>query len=234
MDEQQLKPSTQVEGSHPLSERRLWRHPTRRKTGPKPGFDREQVVDAALAIGIAQFRMSDVAKHLGVVSSALYREFPSRDAIVDACLARAATTMVPSSAELSWQDQLREYARSTWKLAEQFPGIADVIIQVPGAHVHIQPQLQVMSANLVAAGIPGGVEKAHFALNFLGDSVLHLHTLAMRTCSISEDGDSWIKQAEARFAQAGLGDDAVYAPNESWAVMRMNEQRVETIIRGLE
>lgn len=124
--------------------------------------------------------------------------------------------------------------RATWKLADQFPGIADVIIQVPGAHVHIQPQLQVMSANLVAAGIPGGIEKSHFALNFLGDSVLHLHTLAMRTCSISESGDSWIKQAEKRFEEAGLGDDAVYAPNESWAVMRMNEQRVETIIRGLE
>ena len=44
-----------------------------RPTGPRPGFSRDDVVDAALELGIADFTLTAVAKRMGVAVSGLYR-----------------------------------------------------------------------------------------------------------------------------------------------------------------
>ena len=205
------------------------------KTGPKPGFDRNQVVDAALKIGVLDFRMADVAKHLGVVPSALYREFASRDAIVDACLAKAATAIIPPDATLSWQEQLRMYANSTWQMCEDFPGIAQTIMTTPGAHVHIQSQLRQMQQNLVNAGIPGGASKALFALDFLGELALNTHRRIEIFASLGISNESWIEKAQQRFDRAQIEySQIVFPPEECWLDHSELDARVECVINGLE
>jgi len=44
-----------------------------KRTGPRPGFTRNDVVEAALELGIADFTLTAVAKRLGVAVSGLYR-----------------------------------------------------------------------------------------------------------------------------------------------------------------
>ena len=69
-----------------------------RPTGPRPGFSRDDVVDAALEIGIAEFTLTAVAKHLGVAVSGLYRTISSREDLLAACLERiAAEVDVPAA-----------------------------------------------------------------------------------------------------------------------------------------
>jgi len=53
-----------------------------RKTGPKPKFTSEDAVMAALHLGIDRFPIAGVATQLGVATSAVYRLFDSRDALV--------------------------------------------------------------------------------------------------------------------------------------------------------
>ena len=55
-----------------------------RKTGPKPKFTSEDAVMAALHLGIDRFTIAGVATQLGVATSAVYRLFDSRDALVHA------------------------------------------------------------------------------------------------------------------------------------------------------
>ncbi len=54
------------------------------------GVRREQIVQAALAVvageGLARLNVARVARRVGLTPSALYRHFPSKDAILDAVL----------------------------------------------------------------------------------------------------------------------------------------------------
>jgi len=58
---------------------------TRRRVGRPPKYSAEDAVLAALRLGIADFTMSDVARALGVTTPALYRRFPGRADLTDAC-----------------------------------------------------------------------------------------------------------------------------------------------------
>lgn len=64
-----------------------------RRTGPKPSFNADDVVDAAFAGGLHVMTLAGVARSLGVAPQTLYRVYPSRDAVVVACLERAAATL---------------------------------------------------------------------------------------------------------------------------------------------
>ena len=81
-----------------------------RRTGPKPSFNADDVVDAAFAEGLHVMTLAGVARSLGVAPQTLYRVYPSRDAVVVACLERAAATLAAPDPALPWSDQLRDWA----------------------------------------------------------------------------------------------------------------------------
>ena len=95
-----------------------------RPTGPRPGFSRDDVVDAALEIGIADFTLTAVAKHLGVAVSGLYRTISSREDLLAACLERIAAEVDVPGAGRRWPDAVRAHAEAIWAMLERYPGLA--------------------------------------------------------------------------------------------------------------
>jgi AcrR family transcriptional regulator len=74
----------------------LWDDQTPPTRGPKPGLNREDVVQAAIRIAdkkdLAGLTMQAVAKRLGFTAMALYRYFPNKEALLDAVVDAAIGT----------------------------------------------------------------------------------------------------------------------------------------------
>ena len=68
----------------------LWNAQQRPSRGPKPALSREEVIQTAMAIadreGLGALTMHAVAEQLGFTTMALYRYFPSKEALIDACV----------------------------------------------------------------------------------------------------------------------------------------------------
>ncbi|MDJ0521183.1 MAG: TetR/AcrR family transcriptional regulator [Planctomycetota bacterium] len=97
----------------------------------RPGTERrEQIADAALAVigsrGLSALTTSTLAEEVGVTTGALFRHFPSREAILEAAVARAASQLAETfpDADLPPTERLRALARARVKLLSAEPGIA--------------------------------------------------------------------------------------------------------------
>ena len=125
-----------------------------RKTGPKPRFTREDVINAAVELGIDRFTLGAVAAKLGIATSAMYRLFDSRDALVDACLAQAAAEigMIMLDGGLPWPELLRNWAETTWNICEKYPGLDITIFQYTQSFSHVQGFTQHAMGILMAQG----------------------------------------------------------------------------------
>lgn len=198
-----------------------------KKTGPKPSFSREDVIDAALELGISDFTLSAVARKLGVVTAALYRVFPSRDAVLDACLARAAATIRTPDPEAPWQDALHLWASECWRLCEQFPGLSRTLFTFPAAASHIEGTLEVYAHALERHG--KSRSQAAFALDFIGDTVMAFGLGKESMQSTDDSGTTGLDQVLDR-----MGEEHLFQPDESWADRGFTDVKVNFIIDGLE
>ncbi|AEK37581.1 TetR/AcrR family transcriptional regulator [Corynebacterium variabile] len=200
-----------------------------KKTGPKPSFNREDVVDAALAIGVDTFTLAQVAKRIGVVTSAVYRRFDSRDDLLDACLARAASSIAVPAPGASWQEVCRLWADECWQVCENFPGLARAVYSYAPAFTHVGQVAGAYAAALESHGYTRG--QAGFALDFLGDTVFacRLGVESMRATDGS--GESGLSRAKARVGKEVL--DHPFQPDETWADRGATDVKVEFIIDGL-
>ena len=207
-----------------------------RPTGPRPGFSRDDVVDAALEIGIAEFTLTAVAKHLGVAVSGLYRTISSREDLLAACLERIATEVDVPGAGRRWPDAVRAHAEAIWAMLERYPGLAGVIMGVPWAHqLFAAPVAQACQA-LVDGGL--GVEEAGVVLDFVGDTVISTHAQieVMRSpAAPSGLGGPTGLEETSRFAAAAGNPPLPEAltPNESWLERGGLDRKIEIIIRGV-
>ncbi len=198
-----------------------------RKTGPKPKFSKADVVDAAFAVGIADFTLAQVAQQLSVATSAVYRIFDSRDELVHACLSRAAAEIATTfDPDLSWQEALLLWADRCWATYERYPGLSLTILQHPSAVIHMEDYFKRFVEFLTAAGLPQ--ESAAFAIDFIGDTVIttHIGISAMRNIN-----DSGQRELDTIFAHTS--DDAVFQPDEGWADRGFLDKKLEFIITGL-
>lgn len=103
----------------------LWEERPPSTRGPKPGLTREDVTEAAMAIageeGIGAVTMHAVAKRLGYTTMALYRYFPSKEALYDAIVdAGLGLPPVPRDG-ISWRQEI-----TAWSFAKR-----DVLIARP-------------------------------------------------------------------------------------------------------
>ena len=92
-----------------------------KSTGPRPGFTRDDVVEAALGLGIAEFTLTAVAKRMGVAVSGLYRTISSREDLLAACLERIAAQVDVPRSEDNWPDAVRAHVESVWGMLEDYP-----------------------------------------------------------------------------------------------------------------
>lgn len=207
------------------------RRPVRRigrKTGPKPSFTVDDVVDAALEIGIARFTLAQVANRIGVSTSAVYRLFDSRDDLVHACLARGAASMEwPNGSPDSWQEVLREWAETSWEACERYPGLDEVLFTFPGAFRHVQGVARSLIKSLCGFGFTE--PQALFALDFIGDTVISTHLSISTLRNPGEDGRTGFEQMVALEQE-----DDVFKPQESWIGRGFLDAKLDFIIAGLE
>ena len=225
-----------------------------RPTGPRPGFSRDDVVDAALEIGIAEFTLTAVAKHLGVAVSGLYRTISSREDLLAACLERIAAEVETPGAGRRWPDAVRAHAEAIWAMLERYPGLAGVIMGVPWAHQLFAAPVAQACQVLVDGGL--GVEEAGVVLDFVGDTVISTHAQieVMRSPAGRpelpapfpghESGES--ASGAGRGGATGLEEASRFAtisrapalpealtPNESWLERGGLDRKIEIIIRGV-
>ena len=227
-------------------------------TGPKPRFSRADVVEAALALGIADFTLTAVAGRLGVAVSGLYRTISSREDLLAACLERVATQMDLAHPGTTWQDAILAHAESMWNLLEQYPGLAGVVVSVPWAHQLFAGPFAQAHQSLVDRGLDP--EDAGVVLDFVGDTVITMHAqievmrspidqAAPSPAAAGERGpDDEGRQANranrptgleeaSRFAAASARTrtmPAILTPNESWIQRGGLDRKIEIIIRGVE
>ncbi|MGO1567258.1 TetR/AcrR family transcriptional regulator [Brachybacterium sp. AOP35-5H-19] len=145
-----------------------------RKTGPKPRFTVDDVVDAALELGVDTFTLGQVAAELGITTSALYRVIDGRDALVDLCLQRwiGQVAVTSTSTSPTWQERMREFADSIWEVNSRYPGMATAHLQRPHALMrHLEEPMAELCRSLLDAGFEGGAERVAFAVDFVADTV---------------------------------------------------------------
>ncbi|WP_103063306.1 TetR/AcrR family transcriptional regulator [Actinomyces qiguomingii] len=220
-------------------------------TGPKPGFTRRDVVDAALEIGIARFTLSDVSQRLGVATSALYRTISSREDLLRACLERVAADTDFSDLTGPWRRVARDYAEHLWALLEERPGLAGVLVSTSWAYQFFARPITQAQRALTQGGL--SPDDAVLALDFIADTVISVHLQvevarapsgeAPRTSPegmIADeregpDTPSGLEEARRRYEADGRAAQlpAELAPSSSWAERGWLDRKIEVIIRGI-
>ncbi|MDO4901685.1 TetR/AcrR family transcriptional regulator [Actinomyces sp.] len=220
-------------------------------TGPKPGFARRDVVDAALDIGIDRFTLSDVAQRLGVATSALYRTISSREDLLRACLERIARDIDFSDLSGPWHRVARDYAERLWALLEAHPGLAGVLLSTSWAYQFFARPITQARHAFAQGGLRS--DDAVLALDFIADTVISVHLQtevarapsgeAPRTSPKGANGDdrggprtpSGLEEARRRYEEDGRAAQlpAALAPSASWLDRGWLDRKIEVIIRGI-
>ncbi|WP_067782716.1 TetR/AcrR family transcriptional regulator [Actinomyces vulturis] len=144
-----------------------------RKTGPKPKFSADDVIDAALQLGLDTFTMAQVAQAVGVGAPSLYRLFSSRDDLVGACLDRIASQIRWNPQHKDWLNLLRSWARMCWDLCETYPGFDITLYTYPFPQVHFMDYAERVFADFRATGQDN--DTITFMMDFIGDTVITIH-----------------------------------------------------------
>jgi AcrR family transcriptional regulator len=109
----------------------LWEAQLRPSRGPKPALSRADVVQAAISIaageGLAALTMHAVAKSLGFTTMALYRYFPSKEALIDASVDAAMGAPPPrDSPREGWRQEVKYWAYAKRAMLTSRPWLAEL------------------------------------------------------------------------------------------------------------
>lgn len=196
-----------------------------RKTGPKPRFSFNDVIDAAIPLGIDTFTISAVAAKLGVAAPAVYRIFDSREALANACLERATASLDWPSDAPDWETLLHRWCDEAWTMCERFPGIDKLLMTTTSTFSHFENGYVSVVVRLGEFGFTAG--QAVFALDLLTDIVLSSHMNIAELRAVDEDGRSNFSKSFEAFS-SGL-----FVPDESWTERGFLDVKIDFIIAGL-
>lgn len=109
----------------------LWDDDVRLGRGPRRAFTRDDVVRAAIGLadrdGLAALTMQAVAQEVGFTAMALYRYFPSKEAlidgIVDAAMGTPPTRVGPKA---DWREETARWARAKRAMLMARPWLAEL------------------------------------------------------------------------------------------------------------
>ena len=218
-------------------------------------FTRDDVVTAALELGVDRFTMGKVARRLGVSTADLGRTVSSRDDLLVACLERVSADVTLPSAGLRWPDYLRQLSDSLWDVLDANPGLDHTLIDLAWAYVPFMSVAKRAHQALVSGGLRS--EDAYLALNYTLSTVLTSHQQAAAMAETIESehqpgrsergidiatrmwderfGDSGAALGMRRSHQLHGGDDAdrvPFRPKESWLDRGAMAPKLEVIIGG--
>lgn len=106
-------------------------HTLNRRGGRRPRFSVDDVIATALDIGIDIFSISGVARKLKVTAAAVYRRFPTKEALATECLHRILATAEPLGAATTREEILRQFTDAWWTLTVRFPGFGNAATACP-------------------------------------------------------------------------------------------------------
>ena len=95
-----------------------------RTRAPRGSLTRERILDAAEDVardGFEALTLRALAARLDAAPMALYRYFPTKDALVNALLDRVLGRFTPRPPSDDWVDDLRHFARAHRRLLDQHP-----------------------------------------------------------------------------------------------------------------
>jgi AcrR family transcriptional regulator len=109
----------------------LWENEARPTRGPKRTLSAEEVVRAAIDLadreGLAALTMQAVAKEVGFTTMALYRYFPSKDALIDAIVDAAMGTPPKRTGPAGpWRDEAARWAHAKRAMLMSRPWLAEL------------------------------------------------------------------------------------------------------------
>ena len=191
----------------------------------KPGRPRALTVDviaaAALEDGIATFSMPSVARRLGVAHSGLYRYVTDRDDLLVQALDKAFLATTWPSADVPWDELLREIGLSVWRSCDAYPGLDRASQMAPSA----SPALLAMMGPWIAALRDQGFspEDAAVAVEFI-------ITLAL-DCSAQMARLRRTERAQLR--RDDLPVLKAYDNDEVWNGRGMYDRKLEILVAGL-
>jgi AcrR family transcriptional regulator len=119
----------------------IWARPERGRRGPTPGYSRDDIASAAIAIadadGLAAVSMRAVAGVLGTSAGSLYRYLSSRDDLLDLMSDRAAAELRPyPTADGDWLDAMLLLGRRQLALYRRHRWLLDIVHRVSGIGPH--------------------------------------------------------------------------------------------------
>ncbi|WP_157105726.1 TetR/AcrR family transcriptional regulator [Corynebacterium flavescens] len=116
--------------------------PCRKRPGPRPRFELEDLVREALAQGLDKFSLSAIAKSLGVASPALYRIVESRSHLLYACFDVIGPDMPKGMPGAKWQDIVRKWTREVWDVCDKYLGLDRVLIECPDSQAILRSDVR--------------------------------------------------------------------------------------------
>lgn len=119
------------------------------RLGGRPQLiDLDQILEAALALGVDNLSMHAVARRLKVSTTALYRYVKSRDELLDACMDLFCQRIAVPDAELPWDRYLVAVGGAFFAALQATPGASAYGIKIgpttPAAYRIIEAALTVL------------------------------------------------------------------------------------------
>ena len=126
----------------------------KRSAGRPPRVTRDQVVEAACAIGLESVAMGSVARKLGVGVATLYGHVDSREHLVGLAAKRLASRHGIADVGQDWQDAIREHARRSFAVYRDNPRLIVQLIDGSLGDLADSEHSDALLAILIARGLP--------------------------------------------------------------------------------
>jgi AcrR family transcriptional regulator len=127
------------------------------RPGPQPRITADDIVEAAIAVGIGRFTITDIARHLGIAAPVLYRWVADReevlDLVADHVIAQVQPPPAPSDGD--WRPWLADYAVALRAGVEHSPGAAARTL----TRYQVSPAAVRLHAALIDAFDAGGMDR---------------------------------------------------------------------------
>lgn len=139
----------------------LWEDRSRGSRGPRAAFTPDDVVRAAMAIadeagGLAAVTMQAVSSRLGLTTMAVYRYFPSKEALYDAIVdAGMGLPPAPPKPPAHWRDEVTRWAHAKREMMCARPWLAELPFVAAPHGPHWLAWLEALAAPLSRAGFSG-------------------------------------------------------------------------------
>lgn len=126
-----MQASVRVDPSLRRRSELLWEDRSRPTRGPKPAFSPDDIIQAAIDIadeeGLGAVTMHAVAARLGFTTMALYRYFPSKEALYDAIVdAGMGLPPVPPEPRGDWRAEVTQWAHAKRAMLCSRPWLAEL------------------------------------------------------------------------------------------------------------